>query len=143
MTKGISKILLVLTVSFGLLACVSTSHLLERKLLDEGATALTKAEATALLSGKTEQWINGGAYFLANGSVWVKYEGRVYPLREWNVEKDGKVCIKFLDGVTSSCSRYYQKNGEIWVATLEIFGDELTTEGGPVTLLNGNKLSEL
>lgn len=165
MYQRISKILVIITVSFGLLACATIGKIerqQEQQLLDAGATRLNAEQVTAYLSGKTQVWDNGGAYFLPNGTVYVKFGGKVYPERRWVVESNGKVCVQFLDGSNSSCSSYFDKDGKVWVITLEIFGEKLSSirsfrvrqdgsidasdksiHGGPDEVLEGNRLSEI
>lgn len=161
----ISKILLVVAVSFGLLACATTSKYerqQEQQLLNAGAKRLGTDEVTTYLSGKTQVWDNGGAYFLPNGTVYVKWGGKVFPERSWIVDDNGKVCVQFPDGRNSSCSSYFDLDGKVWVVTLEIFGERLSDvrsfrvrrdgsvdaadksiHGGPDEVMEGNRLSEI
>lgn len=132
-----------MTVSLGLLACATTSSMVEKELISEGATRMNSAQVTDHLSGNTQVWESGGAYFLPDGSVYVKYAGRTYPLRTWSVDKNGKVCIAFPNGFVSSCSVYYLKEGKVWAVTLEIMGEAQPSVGGPDTIMSGNKLSQL
>ena len=149
MKQSISKLFAIIAVSLIMAACATTSpqtskHKLEQLLLSDGAKHLTAAETKAHLSGMTQQWLGGGgAYFKEDGDVIVKWSGRIYPKRYWTVDDTGRVCIAFPDGFVSSCSRYYDKDGEIWVVTLEIFGEPQTFDGGPDTILPGNQLAEI
>lgn len=145
MYQRISKLLIVMIVSLGLLACAVAGSKLEKQLMSEGATRLNPAQVTDHLSGNTQVWSTGGsgAYFLPDGQVYVKFEGRTYPLRTWTVDNNGKVCIAFPNGFVSSCSVYYHKDGVVWYVTLEIMGETQTADGGPDTILVGNKLSEI
>lgn len=165
MYQSTSKILLVIAVSVGLLACATVDKLerqQERQLIDAGATVLSRQQIVEYLSGKTQEWENGGAYFRPDGVVYVKFGGKVYPERTWVVDNTGSVCIKFPDGSSSSCSRYFDYEGDVWVITLEIFGEKLSgarafsvardgsidardssISGGPSTVLEGNRLSEM
>ena len=145
MYQRISKILIVMTVSFGLLACVVAGSKLEQQLMSEGATRLNPAQVTDHLSGNTQVWTTGGsgAYFLPDGTVYVKFEGRTYPLRTWTVDENGKVCIAFPNGFVSSCSVYYYKDEIVWYVTLEIMGVAQEVDGGPDTIMVGNKLSDI
>ena len=143
MYHRISKILIVMVMSFGLLACQIAGSQLEKDLKSEGATRLTPAQVTDHLSGNTQVWSSGGAYFLPEGTVYVKFDGRTYPLRSWTVDNDGKVCIAFPNGFVSSCSVYYFKEGEVWAVTLEIMGEAQPNIGGVDTILEGNKLSDI
>lgn len=141
MYHRISKILIVMTVSLGLLACAGSQ--LEKQLLSEGAVRLNPAQVTDHLSGNTQVWTSGGAYFLPDGTVYVKFDGRTYPLRTWTVDKNGEVCIAFPNGFVSSCSVYFKKDGKVWVVTLEVMGEAQTKNGGADTIMVGNKLDEI
>lgn len=165
MYQRILKILLITTVSVGLLACATTAKYerqQEKQLLNAGATRLGPEQVTAYLSGKTQVWDNGGAYFLPNGTVYVKWGGKVFPERRWIVDNRGKVCVQFLDGRNSSCSTYFDLDGKVWVVTLEIFGERLSDvrsfkvrrdgsvdaddksiHGGPDEVMEGNRLAEI
>ena len=145
MYRRISKILIVSAVSLGLLACAIAGSKLEKRLVSEGAVRLNSAQVTNHLSGNTQVWTTpgSGAYFQPDGSVHVKYEGRIYPLRTWTVDDDGKVCIAFPNGFVSSCSVYYYKDDTVWYVTLEIMGIPQETDGGPDTIVEGNRLSSI
>lgn len=142
MYKKISKILVVITASFGLLAC-ATGTVFEQKLLAEGAMRMNAEQVKEHLAGNTQKWINGGAYFVPDGTVYVKYAGKVFPKTRWTVDSDGKTCLVNPDGFVTSCSAYFDKDGEVWVVTLEVMGKEQQTEGGIDTILAGNQLSEV
>ena len=129
-------------VSFGLLACATGTEF-EKKLQQEGAKRMNAEQVTAHLAGKTQKWNNGGAYFNPNGTVLVKFGGKVYPKRTWTVDDDGKVCILLPDGYVTSCSAYFDKEGKVWVVNLEIFGEAQQTEGGLDTVVEGNQLSDI
>lgn len=131
-----------MTASFALLAC-ATGTMFEQKLLGEGAERMSAEQVKAHLAGNTQKWINGGAYFVADGTVLVKYAGKVYPKRTWTVDADGKACILLPDGFVTSCSAYFDKDGEVWVVNLEIFGEVQQTDGGLDTILEGNQLAEM
>lgn len=161
MYQGLSKFLLIATVSLALLAC-ARSNVLQRQLLDEGAKPLDAEEVRAHLSGNTQRWADGGAYFKPDGAVYIKFGGKTYPERIWTVDSDGKVCIAFRDGMKTSCSAYYRYQDEVWVVTLEVFGESLQMErpfryrrdgtidaeggsvhGGPDDVVEGNRLADL
>lgn len=129
-------------VSFGLLAC-ATGTTFEKKLQQEGAKRMNPEQVTTHLAGKTQKWNNGGAYFNSDGTVLVKFGGKVYPKRTWTVDDDGKVCILLPNGYVTSCSAYFDKDGKVWVVNLEIFGEAQQTEGGLDTVLEGNQLSAI
>ena len=142
MYQGLSRILVIITASFALLAC-ATGTQFEQKLQGEGAKRMNAEQVKTHLAGNTQKWINGGAYFFPDGTVFVKYAGKVYPKRTWTVDNDGKVCILLPDGYATSCSAYFDKDGKVWVVNLEIFGEVQQTDGGIDTVLEGNRLSEI
>ena len=82
MYQKISKLLIVMTVSLGLLACAIAGSKLEQQLMSDGAVRLNPAQVTDHLSGNTQVWTRGGsgAYFLPDGTVYVKFDGKTYPL---------------------------------------------------------------
>jgi len=165
MYQSILKILLVIAVSVGLLACATVDKLerqQEQQLIDAGATVLNREQVVEFLSGNTQQWDNGGAYFRPDGVVYVKFGGKIFPERTWVADDNGRVCIVFPDGSSSSCSRYFDYDGDTWVITLEIFGEKMSgarafsvrrdgsidptdnsISGGPSVVLEGNRLSEM
>lgn len=142
MYQRLSRILVIITTSFALLAC-ATGTVFEQKLLEEGAMRMNAEQVKAHLAGNTQKWINGGAYFVPDGTVYVKYAGKVFPKTRWTVDSDGKVCLVNPDGFVTSCSAYFDKDGEVWVVTLEVMGKAQQTEGGVDTILEGNQLSEV
>jgi len=143
MYQRISKVLLVIAATYGLMSCAITSSPMEKKLMADGATALTSEQVVQHLGGKTQVWSNGGAYFDRDGSVIVKFEGKVFPVRIWKIN-DNKVCILLPDGFVTSCSSYYLKDGKVWVVTLEIFGEAQYTAGAiDSDVRAGNHLEDL
>ncbi len=161
MYQGITKLFIVLFVSLAVSAC-ATKNVLEKQIISQGGKQLNAEQARAHLSGKTQRWADGGAYFNPNGSVYVKFGGKIFPERIWTVDDDGKVCIAFRDGFKTSCSTYYRYEGKVWVVTLEVFGENLIQErpfrfrrdgtidpeegsvhGGPDDIVDGNRLADL
>lgn len=143
MYRRISKILIVTAVSLGLAACALAGSKLEKELVAEGAVRLNPAQVTDHLSGNTQVWSIGGAYFRPDGKVYVKVEGRTYPLRTWTVDENGEVCIAFPNGFVSSCSTYFYKDDKVWVVTLEIMGEKQSNLGGEDTIVPGNQLADI
>lgn len=143
MYQRISKILIIIAVSFGLLSCAA-KHVLEQKIVSEGATRLTAAQATEYLSGNTQNWGDiGGAYFHPDGKVDVKWADRTYYGDTWVARKDGKVCLSNKVGRVTSCTVYYKVNGAIWAILLEDSGKAEYNKGGPDSIMEGNQLSTL
>lgn len=142
MYQRISRIIIVLAVTVGLVAC-ATTHKLEQKLMDEGATPLNGEQAREYLSGNTQEWTKGGAYFHPDGMVDVKWEGKTFPAQTWVIKDDGTVCLSNPEGFVTSCSAYFDKGGEVWVVIREVMGEAKQTEGGLDTILQGNQLSDI
>ena len=161
MYQGSSKLLLIAILSLALMAC-ATRTVLEKQIIGKGGEQLNAEQARAHLSGKTQRWAEGGAYFRPDGAAYIKFGGKLYPDRIWTVDDDGKVCITLRDGFKTSCSVYYRYEGEVWVVTLEVFGETLQQErpfryrrdgsidaddgsihGGPDDVVDGNRLAEL
>jgi Protein of unknown function (DUF995) len=64
-------------------------------LAKSGATQLTKAEAVALLSGKTYAFSSGkgAGYYLPNGKFEYVWKGQ-YGTGNWKVTEEGTYCLK-------------------------------------------------
>ena len=160
MYQGISKFFVVLVLSMSMLAC-ATTNVLEKQLRSKGGQQLNAEQVKAHLSGKTQRWETGAAYFKPDGALYMKWGGKLYPERVWTVDDDGKVCIEFRDGFRTSCSTYYNYQGDVWAVTLTVFGEVLVQErpfryrrdgsieapgnsifGGPDEIYDGNRLAE-
>lgn len=159
------NLLAIAAIASALQACATLggSHPMSQQMLNEGAERLTREQVIEHLAGKTQVWASGGAYFEPDGDVYVKWEGRIYPRREWSADDNGRVCIAFPDQerrgafrtteirtapesstFVSSCSEYFRKDGEVWVVTLEIFGEKQQTPGAVDSdVRDGNRLADL
>lgn len=143
MYQRFSKLLLIVAVAFGLLACATGNPTLEERVVADGAVRMSAAEITEYLSGNTEEWSNGGAYFHENGRLDFIWDGQRFFHYSWAARNDGQVCIKNQVGFTTSCSAYFKHQGIIWAVVTEEFGEQRTEFGGPNTLLDGNVLLDL
>ena len=145
MEKRAAKLVVVFTVSFYLLACAATPKpgLLEQWLISAEAERLNAEQARSHLSGNTQEWANGGAYFHPDGKVDTRWAVYSYPGNSWSVDENGRVCIKNPEGFTTSCSVYYDNNGTIWFVTVEVFGEPVNNDGGPDVIFEGNVLEYL
>lgn len=143
MYQRISKIVLIVAVAFGLLACATGKMTLEDKVVADGAVRMGPAEVTEYLAGNTQVWSNGGAYFHENGRLDFIWDGQRFFHYSWVTRDDGQACIKNQIGFTTSCSAYFRHKGEIWTVVTEEFGELRTEFGGPDTIREGNVLLDL
>lgn len=116
---------------------------LEERITNDGAVRLDREQATAHLSGKTQQWANGGAYFHPDGRLDYIWEGKEFSNFSWDVSRKGLVCIQRPDGFNTSCSLYFAYKDTVWTVVTEVFGERRQFFGGPDTVVDGNQLSEL
>ena len=134
----------ILVIAVGLQACATRgTHPLSQTMLDQGATRLTAEQTRAHLSGNTQVWAEGGAYFAPDGALFVKWQGKIFPERNWEVDDRGRACILEPTGQVTSCSEYFFKDGKVWVVTLEIFGEDPKIPPGEDEIREGNVLSDL
>lgn len=89
--------------------CLSDEQILAKT----GAQRLTPEQVRAHVSGKTEDWIHGGAYYHADGRLdarWLKvgYQG------SWEVSADGVLCYD-LPKWQRRCHFYMDRAGEIYL----------------------------
>ena len=144
MHQRIWKFLMIVAVAIGLQACaVGGTHPASQKLMDEGATQLNPEQVVGHLSGNTQVWAEGGAYFSPDGALYVKWQGKIFPERNWTVDNNGRVCIAEPTGRVTSCSEYFLKDGKVWAVTLEVFGEETDIKPGVDKVRKGNVLSDL
>ena len=78
----------------------------EEVLAQAGAVRLTQDEARTHVSGKTEGWVAGGAYYNPDGNMQARYRGA------WEVEDDGSVCYQ-LPKWEKRCHFYMRKEDEV------------------------------
>jgi len=106
----------------------------EEILTQAGAVRLTPEQVRALVSGYTEDWIHGGAYYHADGELEVKWR-KVRYRTTWTISDDGKICYQ-LKNWQRRCHFYMQHEGEILML------DEGQNIGAR-NLYTGNRLSAL
>ena len=106
----------------------------EEVLLEEGAVRLTPDQVRARNDDITEEWRHGGAYYLADGNIRVRWKKVLYN-GVWEVEADGSVCYK-LRNWQRRCHFYMDKAGEVYLL------DEGRSIGVPRTF-SGNRLNSL
>ena len=74
---------------------------------------LTQAQALAHISGNTEVWSKGGAYYAPDGTLQVLWEGQE-STGTWKVNTDGEVCnVVEIWGSKPDCHSYVNDDGEI------------------------------
>ena len=107
MLKSKVNLALIMIVTLGLSACAS----MEEKMMEAGATRLDGAQATAFISGKTEKWTKGGAYYNPNGTLEAIWKGGKIS-GPYTVDPDGTVCYK-VGTWKKYCQIYMDENGTI------------------------------
>lgn len=113
------KLLLVLAIVLGTAAC-ETPRACGSKcptdveiLEQEGAVRLTPNQVEAHVSGKTEDWVHGGAYYHPDGKLDVKWHKVMYKA-VWEVSVDGSLCYQ-LPKWQRRCHFYMDKAGEVYM----------------------------
>ena len=129
MTKKI-MVALVLFVVLGPVAAGTPVEIL----IQEGATRLNGDQARAHLSGRTEKWTKGGAYYGSDGKMKAKWKGR-FNRGTWEVHEDGRVCYK-LAKWPLLCQYYMNVDGAI---TMIYEGQS----AGAKEMVDGDKMSDL
>ncbi len=160
------KLLTIAAAAVALQACATVlgvTHPMSEQMVSEGAERMNRDQVIQHLAGKTQVWASGGAYFQADGDVYVKWEGKIFPRRVWSVDERGRACISFPEqgrlgafrpeGIErsptsatfpSSCSDYFMKDGEVWVVTVEVFGERQQSPGAiDSDVRDGNRLDDL
>lgn len=115
-------------------ACAPNCPSDEEALVQAGAVRLTPDQVKARISGKTEDWVRGGAYYHVDGVLEVKWL-RVMYKATWEVSADGTLCYQ-LPKWERRCHFYMDKAGEIYML------DEGKNIGVRATY-QGNRLREL
>ncbi len=133
----------IIEMTTGIQKAQPPARSLKERIAAEGGVLLTKDEVAAHLSGNTQQWSNGGAHYGTDGRLDFIWEGNTFTDYRWKVRGQGRVCITNPDGFTTSCSLYFNYNGEIWTVVTEEFGERRDFFGGPDTILVGKKLDDL
>jgi len=132
----ITNRLLLLILTAGVSACVTVSGISDEIALTEaGATRLDAAQVKAHVTGKTEEWLRGGAFYMADGGLRVRWR-KVYSNGSWEVSDDGTLCYQ-VPRWEERCHFYMNYEDEILVlkegkntGTRAIFeGDKLSGLG--------------
>ncbi len=115
MTRTILRLAGVgLAAIVGLAACQTTGQQTtetEGTVLSADATAFTRGELYSYLSGKTQVWDEGGAYYASNGTLQTLWEGERAE-GEWETTKDGELCWYVKSWGETPCEKYYN-NGDV------------------------------
>jgi len=125
--------MLILAVNVS--ACVTVSGLTDEEALTKaGATRLNAAQVKDHVTDKTEEWHRGGAYYMADGKLRVKWR-KVYSDGSWEVSDDGVLCYQ-IPRWEKRCHIYMNHEDEIIVL-------EEDKNIGTRDLFEGNKLPGL
>jgi len=93
MNKTVNR-LLTLVLAVGVSACVTVSGLTDEEALTKaGATRLNATQVKAHVTGKSEEWSHGGAYYKEEGKLRVIWR-KVYSNGSWQVSDDGTLCYQ-------------------------------------------------
>jgi len=141
MLRKISILVFVSVVALSVSGCetIEVECLLEcmtsgEKPIEDGATRLSKDQVKTHISGKTEVWFKGGAYYSPDGELKVKWR-KAWNTGAWKVSAEGEVCTT-LPKLGSPCYHYMNNAGAI----------TMVSEGknvGVKKILDGNKLRGL
>lgn len=85
----------------------------ELTLAKSGAVRLEPDEVRAHVTGKTEQWVHGGAYYAESGRLEVKWRKINYKTA-WQIGPDGTLCYQ-LDTWGRRCHFYMEKEGRVYM----------------------------
>ena len=85
----------------------------EALMTDAGAKRLGADEVRQYVTGKTEQWVHGGAYYDKSGGLEVKWR-KVNYKTAWDVGADGTLCYQ-LDTWGRRCHFYMKKDDAIYM----------------------------
>ena len=107
----------------------------EEVLAESGAIRLTPEQVRARNVGNTEEWLRGGAYYRADGTMRARWRGLFYN-GTWEVEADGTLCFQ-LPSWQSRCHFYMEKGDDVYLldegrsigVSHTFSGDQLRTIG--------------
>lgn len=135
MQKEMAKRFLILILAIGSAACVTVSGTSDEEALTRaGATRLSPDEVQAHLTGKTEQWDKGGAYYMEDGKLKVIWR-KVFSNGSWDVSDDGTLCYQ-VPRWQERCHFYMNYNDQVVVL-------EDGVNVGARPLFEGDKLAPL
>ena len=107
--KLISGIAFVVAVS----ACATSGMSDGESLAQAGAMRLDASQIKTHLSGKTEVWFHGGAYYQADGKIKVKWR-KTISKGSWDVSADGNLCFE-LPNWKKTCQFYMKKDDVVYM----------------------------
>ena len=94
MQTKMTKRFLILFLAVGTSACITVSGTSDEEGLTlAGATRLNPAQVKAHVTGKTEEWDRGGAYYMEDGQLRVIWR-KVFSNGSWEVSDDGTLCYQ-------------------------------------------------
>ena len=114
----------------------------EEILAQAGAVRLTPNQVKRRVLGNTEEWIHGGAYYVREGELEVKWR-KVRYKGSWEVSDDGTLCYQ-LPRWEKRCHFYMDQEGAVYlldegrnIGVSAIYeGNQLRQLGRPVKTLN-------
>ncbi len=111
---NIAKRLLILVLAIGASACITVTGTPDEDALKRaGATRLSPDQVKAHVTGKTEEWQHGGAYYGENGELKVIWR-KVFSNGSWMVSDDGTLCYQ-VPRWEERCHFYMKHEGKIIV----------------------------
>lgn len=135
MQTKMAKRFLILILAIGVSACVTISGTSDEEALTlAGATRLNPEQVKAHLTGKTEEWDHGGAYYMEDGQLRVIWR-KVFSDGSWEVADDGTLCYQ-VPRWEERCHFYMNHDDQIVVL-------EDGRNLGPRQLHDGDKLAAL
>lgn len=135
MQTKMTKRFLILILAVSASACATVSGISDEVALTEaGATRLNPAQVKAHVTGKTEEWHRGGAYYMEDGQLRVKWR-KAYSNGSWEVSEDGTLCYQ-IPHWEKSCHFYMNYEGQ----TVKL---EEGRNLGSIPLQEGDKLAAL
>ena len=95
-------------------ACTTVGGLSdEDALAQDGAVRLNGTQVKTHVTGKTEEWVHGGGYYLADGELKAKWR-KAYLKGSWEVSAEGDLCYQ-LPKWEKRCHIYMEKDGDIFM----------------------------
>ncbi len=127
------SILACAIVVLSLAACANP----QEKLAERGATPYTEAEVRALISGKTEIWSNGAAYYSPDGALVATWKGQDYT-GTWSTTEAGEACQHVPTWRLVPCTAYFHDGDMLtWM-----YKKQLNTISIEETYMDGNHVSD-
>ena len=102
MKQYLKMLIVCMLASMTLAGCMTAGE----KLTESGATPYTKEELTTTLSGMTEVWTEGGAYYAPDGSLETLWKG-VKESGTLEITEAGEVCWHVASWGKQPCAAFY------------------------------------